>query len=242
MNKIAIIFIGTEKYAEFFTNFYSSCEKKFIRNIEKDYFVFTDASFEGEIPSNIKIKNINHKSWPNITLDRYETILKYSEELTLYDWVIYIDSDMIINQDIKEDEILSDSEYIGVFHPGYYKKDVVMPYERRKQSTAYIEEDGKIYWQGCLWGGKSKSVIKLCKQLYENIEIDKQNNIVAIWHDESHLNKYFLENIEKVNTLTPEYAFPEVYDFYGNDKVYTGVDPNNRKIIHLYKNNSLYHQ
>ena len=41
--KIAILYICTGKYNQFFNDFYSSCESKFLKGrADKEYFVFTD--------------------------------------------------------------------------------------------------------------------------------------------------------------------------------------------------------
>jgi len=237
--KVGILFIGTGNYINYFSDYYDNCEKYFLPNSNKTYFCFTDADFEGEVPSNIKVVYTEHESWPNPTLKRFHTILKEKQSYYDLDYLIYLDSDMLVNEIILEDEILHDSDFIGVHHPGFYKKDQMMPYERRKNSEAYVDIQGEIYWQGCLWGGKANSVIELCEILSNRIDKDLEKNIIAEWHDESHLNKFFLENILKVKTLQPEYAFPEVYDT-DQDRIinYPNIDSKKRKIIHLLKNHS----
>ena len=49
-----------------------------------------------------------------------------------------------------------------------------------------------------------------------------------MWHDESQINKFFIENEDEVNALPPDYAYPECFPHYTYD----------RKIIHLAKDNS----
>ena len=51
------------------------------------------------------------------------------------------------------------------------------------------------------------------------------------FNDESHMNKYFIENKDLVHTLGPEYAYPEVFAGYCD------FEP---KIVHLAKDNSKY--
>ena len=238
MYKVGILFIGTAKYANYFSNYYDKCEKYFLPNSEKKYFCFTDAEFEGEIPSNIEILLTKHEPWPYSTLKRFHIILDHRDKFLDLDYLIYLDADMLVNEEILESEMLTDKDFIGVNHPGYYKKEQSMPYERRKISEAYIDVPGEIYWQGCLWGGKTNSVVELCEVLSKRIDIDLSKDIIAEWHDESHLNKFFFENLNRVYALTPEYAFPEVYDTDPNKLIsYPNIDPDNRKIIHLLKNN-----
>ena len=60
-----------------------------------------------------------------------------------------------------------------------------------------------------------------------------KKNVIAVWHDESHINKYFIEQKKQVNVLGPEYAYPEVFAEHCN------FEP---KIVHLAKDNSKYHK
>ena len=117
-----------------------------------------------------------------------------------------------------------------------------MPYERRKISEAYVDINGEMYWQGCLWGGQGKQVIQLCETLASRVDKDLKKDVIAEWHDESHLNKFFIENQERVYSLGPEYAFPEAY-YSDPDRMYNypHIDPDKKKIVHLLKNNSIMH-
>lgn len=239
MYKVGILFIGTANYINYFFDYYDKCEEYFLLNSEKKYFCFTDAEFGGDVPSNIEVIYTEHESWPYSTLKRFHIISNNRDKFEDFDYLIYLDADMLVNEQILESEILSDKEFLGVYHPGFYKKDQSMPYERRKISEACVFTDDKIYWQGCLWGGKTNSVIELCDVLSKRIDSDLDKGIIAEWHDESHLNKFFLENSNQVHTLNPEYAFPEVYDTDIDKGLnYPNIDPNNRKIIHLLKNHS----
>jgi Glycosyltransferase family 6 len=118
---------------------------------------------------------------------------------------------MIINMRVGK-EILPGKEndyLIGVNHPCFYNKmNSEFSYERRENSTAYIPYgSGKSYFQGCISGGRAEEYLIMSKEIQENIDIDLKNEVVAIWHDESHLNKYFLNRKPKI--LPPSYAYPE---------------------------------
>ena len=110
--------------------------------------------------------------------------------------------------------------------------DYTGTFETNPKSEAYVKEPTpKNYYQGCLWGGQIKNVIPMMKTLKERVDKDYENDIIAVWHDESHLNKYLIENSSMVHTYGPEYAYPELF------KDQCTFNP---KIVHLAKDNSEY--
>jgi histo-blood group ABO system transferase len=64
------------------------------------------------------------------------------------------------------------------------------------------------YFAGGFNGGSSIEFLKMCDKISTNIEKDLQNGYIAIWHDESHLNRYFLDN-PPTKILDPGYCYPE---------------------------------
>jgi hypothetical protein len=82
------------------------------------------------------------------------------------------------------------------------------PIETNPQSTAYIEPGAAThYLMGGLNGGVAKNYLQLMKDINRNIDEDLSRNIIAIWHDESHLNKYLLG--KKIKILGTEYGYPQ---------------------------------
>ena len=76
MNKVAILYIATDKYIVFWEDFYKSYEKYFLNNSEIHYYVFTDAEdilFQDD--SRVHVKKIKHMEWPYGTLMRYHIFL-----------------------------------------------------------------------------------------------------------------------------------------------------------------------
>ena len=94
-DKIALVFIGTDKYLKFLPKWYETCEDLFLPDIQKQYFVFSDGEMI-DVPDNMSFYPTEHRPWPFITLLRFNTILKAEKELKEYDWVVFLDADMVV--------------------------------------------------------------------------------------------------------------------------------------------------
>lgn len=228
---VAIIFIGTNKYLNFFPKYYETCEELLFPGVKKQYYVFTDGGIFGdEIPDHITAIKIPHKEWPSITLERFHTILLAEELIQEHDWLLFLDADMRVDAIVNSEEVLNDEkDFIAVHHPCHYNTGTG-DFERRPESEACITGNPLQYYQGCLWGGKMEAVIPMMKLLRDRVDKDYSNDIIAVWHDESHLNRFFIENQDRVHALPPDYAYPECFPQY----------PYQRKIVHLAKDNSSY--
>ena len=228
---VAIIFIGTNKYLNFFPKYYETCEELLFPGVKKQYYVFTDGGIVGdEIPDHITAIKIPHKEWPSITLERFHTILLAEELIQEHDWLLFLDADMRVDAVVNSEEVLNDEkDFIAVHHPCHFNTGTG-DFERRPESEACITGNPLQYYQGCLWGGKMEAVIPMMKLLKERVDKDYSNDIIAVWHDESHLNRFFIENQDRVHALPPDYAYPECFPNY----------PYERKIVHLAKDNSSY--
>jgi hypothetical protein len=236
---LAVIFIGTGKYINFLPSWYESCEKNLVPNTEKEYFVFTDGVLEGA-PDNVNHITQEHLPWPYITLERFKYIGKVSHNFSKFDYILFLDADTRVVETITEEELFTDKKYIGVHHPCHYLK--MQPhnkfpgaFETREDSKAGIVDgdDTSVYFQGCVWGGKMPYIVDMINELTNRTQDDLDRNVIAIWHDESQMNKFFSERREDVHVLGPEYAYPEVFSSSCN------FDP---KIVHLAKDNSKYQQ
>ena len=92
--KVAITFIGTNKYLDFLPKYYENIEKYFLPNSEKTIFAFTDGELN-DTPDNLKVYHQEHLEWPFITLKRFEIINKAREEIDKHDWLVFIDADAL---------------------------------------------------------------------------------------------------------------------------------------------------
>jgi hypothetical protein len=230
--KVTIGFIGTRRYFSFFPKFYASCMDLLLVGCDRRFLVFTDAQ-SAEWPWNCKVYPIEHQEpWPLMTLKRFEILLKAEQEISRTDWFIYLDADMLVTAKLTEADLFSSTHPLfGVQHPAYYGTSAGT-FESNPRSRAYVPETAErsTYWQGCLWGGRPGNVLPMLKTLSSWVQDDLEEGVIAVWWDESHLNKFFVDNRHLVNTLSPSFAFPACNPH----------SPFDRKIVHLEKNDNEY--
>jgi len=208
---VAILYICTGRYSVFWDNFYKSTEKYFLSNHKKEYFVFTDQEIS---PINNKVHIIYQKKlgWPYDTLLRFHMFYEISELLAKFNYIFFLNANMQCLVPIT-DEILPQKEgLMAVLHPGFFNKSrMQFTYETNPDSLACIHsEEGEHYFMGGFNGGKSKNYLDLIYLLASNIEKDLEKGIIAIWHDESHLNRYLVDKPTKV--LNPSYGYAEGWE------------------------------
>lgn len=224
--KICILVVATNRYTTFVQRLLDDVEKYFLNGHDIYCLLFTDQDVETS--ENIKVSKIEHKLWPEPALKKYNYINSESEYLKNFDYLYLFDADVGIVDNIGE-EVMQD--LVGVLHPYKimdYKE--TYPYEKREESTAYIPDDKhNKYYAAAFVGGKSENFLKMAKVISEQVEQDERNGIIAKWHDESHLNKYFNDN--PPIDLSPSYMFPE--ELIGNSQY-----PFEPKIIALKKESS----
>ena len=229
MEKIAIVTIATGKYISLFENLKSTIFDKFLVDHEKTIFLYTDCDYPETI--NVKVKKILHLPWPLNTILRFNYFNTVIDELKQYDLIYYMDSDIIVNDLIDDEIIPKHNEIIAVQH--YWYENLIGTYEtKNEKSTAYVDENNLSvgqYCQACFFGAKTIDFIKMNSTLNKNVIQDFKNNTIAIWHDESHLNKYLL-NVP-CKRLHSGYAHPSVYDNILNKNIVKLLHKNSNGII-----------
>jgi hypothetical protein len=207
-----------------------TANKNLFPDIEKKYFVFTDSD---EILGENTDKNITkikteHREWPYNTLLRFQIFDNNKTLFSNCDYLFFFNANTLFLDVIETEELLpnedeqflvalSNQDYIVCENPNKFT------YDRNHLSTAYIPfGEGNYYYRGGLNGGRTSEYLELIKTCKDNINTDLQNNVIAVWHDESHLNKYLLEKNIKV-----------VYTKYG--KAEEWKKPKGAKIIFLDK-------
>lgn len=182
----------------------------------------------------VRVHEIPNLEWPRATLDRYSLICQFQKEFT-EDFILHMDADMYIHQDFlaqfESKKLMSDVALVS--HPGYWRKnearfrkglsrqkikDVIRilrlgglgDWETNRNSLAFVERRlRKVYVCGGVWFGKRSAIIEMCEELSFAIEKDFENNLVARWHDESHINKWATQH--QFDLLDPAFCFSTNY-------------------------------
>lgn len=212
--RVAILYICTGPYSIFWKQFFDSAQQFLLPGTEKYYFVFTDNT--AIVPGgNVRVIHQAHLGFPHGTLIRFDLFLEIEEPLRKFDYIYFFNSNMHFVAPVGSEIIPVNSNpgLVGTIHPGYYKSHPIwFPYERNPDSTAFFErKSGRYrYFMGGLNGGTSEAFLKLSRECSRNIHFDLENNIIAVYHDESHLNCYFAD--KDVLELSPSYGYPEGWE------------------------------
>lgn len=207
--KIALLYICTGLYDVFWEDFHRSVEAYFLPQAEKNYYVFTDSSKIAE-SDRVHVVPQERLPWPYATLFRFKMFNRITEALRPYDYLFFANANLLM-EDTIGDEILPENEGLcAVSHPGYWavKDPALFTYERNPASTAYIPRgEGTRYFMGGFNGGKVSAYLEMSRELEASIDQDLGMGIIAVWHDESHLNRYLKDRSPLV--LDPGYGYPE---------------------------------
>jgi len=223
--RIAVVCIClNSRYWEYLPPMIASARKFFLKGHDVDFIAWTDMPKDTKIDA--KIIPTEPFQWPLPTLHRYHLFLREEKLLEEYDFIYYIDADMLFVSPVR-DEVLGD--LVGAVHPMYYTRQMINPpYEPNDKSTAFIPRPGRViteggkkrfqplYFAGGFQGGRSDEFIKAMKVMKARIDEDfSKNNYIAIWNDESHWNRYCFENPPTV-VLNPSYVYPDslIKDYY----------------------------
>ena len=187
--------------------------------------------------TSVKVFEIPPYKWPEATLLRYQIFESHMDELN-FDILMHLDADMLFASspwDRIRKQLISSSICL-VEHPGFWRpmgkrriflylsnpllrlRDLrlklkiggIGAWEIRRISSAYVEKNlRRTYVCGGTWFGLNVPVVDLLKTLAENVRLDLDKKIIAVWHDESHLNKWSAENLHSFEN--PELCFDETY-------------------------------
>jgi histo-blood group ABO system transferase len=224
--QVGLLVIATNRYIEFVGPLWESAKKFFMVGTPHriTMFVFTNMP---KVPEGTVRIQQEHSAWPMPTLMRYHTFVKNEEPLKNMDYLFYCDADMRFEASVGE-EIFGD--LVATRHPGFWDKPYPFfsqSYEKRPQSMAYMPPGyGKAYYAGGFNGGRADRYLAMAKEIKGWIDQDMAKGIIAVWHDESHMNKYLASHPPTIE-LSPAYCYQE-----------EATLPFPRKLVALKKNHS----
>lgn len=195
--KVLLHIIATNKYDRYIQGILESARKYFLTDHEIKFVVYTDSEdFLNSSDPNLITFRISHENWPAPTLKRFHYFSLAMDLIKESDFSFYIDVDSLFIKNIGISDLgISDNfkGMIGTLHPGYYGRRGTPEY--RPESLAHIpHEINNLYFCGGFFGGSSLEFAKAISTMRDNIDSDFDRGIIAIWHDESHLNRYFVDN------------------------------------------------
>jgi histo-blood group ABO system transferase len=209
--EIHLLVIATNKYIGYLEGILDSADKFFMKNHNVKFDVFTDRLHDTRLLlqnkpyfENVNLLHVEHRPFPYSTLNRFHFFQKHQEYIKSGDYYFYVDVDCLFKQEVP-DSILANK--VAVQHCGFVRERG--SYESNPKSTSYVApNEGTTYFGGGFWGFSKASFWRLVYSAVDMIDTDAGNGIVPIWHDESVLNKYLLDNPPDI-TLSPSYHYPE---------------------------------
>lgn len=213
--KVAILYIATGRYQIFWEYFYRSAEKFLLEDCDKQYFIFTDSEhiFGSDKYSNINVIQQNKLGWPLDTLMRFNIFLTIKDKLSQFDYIFFFNANTEILKPIYRKDILpvnSENLVLAIQPHMFHKNKNNYTYDRNANSLAYIPYgSGQFYVTGALNGGKAKDYLNMCETLNERIKRDLAHDVIALWHDESHLNCYIIGR-DDLKILSPYFTRGEL--------------------------------
>jgi hypothetical protein len=234
IESVDVVSVATNGYEKYFVNLVTSADKYLTTKKNAIFHIFTDNP-EKIMKNCVELKNVTicyHNipsyQWPEATLIRYRLICENQAHF-LSQVILYLDADMLFKSFVGP-ELYPENWKNGlafVQHPGYWSKNWKLTFspryffkfikyggigtwETRESSSAFTERKfRRVYCCGGIWMGKRERLIDFARLMFESVEIDEKNGVIAVWHDESHLNKFVAYN--NVTVLSPEYCYDSKY-------------------------------
>uniref|UniRef100_W5LZA7 Alpha 1,3-galactosyltransferase 2 n=2 Tax=Lepisosteus oculatus TaxID=7918 RepID=W5LZA7_LEPOC len=213
---VALTVFAVGKYLDtYLKDFLTSAERYFMVGLRVTYYIFTDdptkvpqvALAPGREVVTLQVER--HRRWQDISMMRMKSIADTIESQVRHraQYVFCLDVDQVFVGRFGT-EALGDS--VALMHAFFYRTPKFRyTYDQNPKSEAFMEK-GDIYYHAAVFGGTWQNVKRLTESCYKGIMKDKENQVEALWHDESHLNKYFWIH-KPTKVLSPEYCWaPEI--------------------------------
>ena len=210
-----IVTVLGRSYASFLQRLITSADKYFMNGQNVTNFMFTDDLSLGrsiKTKRRIVATEVKGNGWPCNTLLRFGSINTHRKQFANMHFLFALDVDVYL-EDMVDTEILEN--LVGTLHVHYYLSSrASYTYDNNPLSTAYIHKsEGEYYFAGGFFGGCRNAIIQMAETIVRNVKKDlKEYHYIALWHDESHLNRYFIDNLP-TKILSPEYLSTPYHKF-----------------------------
>ncbi|XP_031423518.1 alpha-1,3-galactosyltransferase 2-like isoform X2 [Clupea harengus] len=211
---VALTVFAVGRYLDaYLKDFLRSAEIYFMVGLPVTYYVFTD------VPEKVPALNLapgrelkvfaveRHSRWQDISMMRMKSIMEVIDTHIRHhnQYVFCMDVDQVFGGRFGA-EALGDS--VALLHAYYYHRfRYMLTYDQNPKSQAYMaESQGDFYYHAAVFGGSWQRVRQMTEACYRGIIKDKDNGVEALWHDESHLNKYLWQH-KPSRVLSPEYCW-----------------------------------
>lgn len=217
--KVGVFYVVTGNYKMFFEEFYNTARKYLFNKNKVTYYVYTDDLdyFEKYNKNNdIKLTLIEHKPFPYPTLYRYHFFKRNISDWGEQDLLLFFNANTVFRKNISAELLPRVEQQVKLLTLPVYngKTYIELPFEKRKESVAYIPFDLSInyrYVQGGFIGAYTNLFKELVTFMIDLTEKDKTNNIIPTWHDESYLNKFAYTYPNNIDYLKQNIYLPEEY-------------------------------
>lgn len=230
---LGILTVATNIYIDYWRNMVLSLDKRIEKNQNCVVHIFTDQPEKAKLIQaelvnlQVQIHVIPSYGWPDATIRRYEIFSNFASNIG-EKVLMHLDADMLVVENFFDEitSIAQQGSMILVAHPGFWNKKVNIKrrviqfllglssqtgsWEQRKESEAFVERKmRKAYVCGGAWAGNRNIFFEMVDKLSDSVAQDSNNGVTAVWHDESHLNKWASEN--KFLQLSPSYCYVMEY-------------------------------
>ncbi|XP_062316565.1 alpha-1,3-galactosyltransferase 2-like [Osmerus eperlanus] len=212
-SSVALTVFAVGRYLDvYLETFLLSAELHFMLALPVTYYVFTDVPAkvpnlqlaEGRRLKVIKVQK--HSRWQDVSMIRMRAIADAINDIRhTSSYVFCFDVDQLFVGRFGSEAL---GESVALLHAYYYHRPRgLFSYDRNPSSTAYMKAGaGDFYYHAAVFGGTWQTVLALTESCYQAILEDKSRGVEALWHDESHMNKYlWLHKPSRV--LSPEYCW-----------------------------------
>ena len=227
---ISIFVIATKSYLDYALTLIDSARKWHVGESRVQFILLTDRNTDllrvATTSSFFTFDSFQIPSygWPEATLLRFHLMWEHWSHVA-GSIVVYLDADTKIVAPLNFQDLSQFCNHplsngiTPVLHPGYYKRSPALnlifrtrfgPWETNRKSTAYISNNHREHYVcgGVFWGLRD-AFHQLCVEIKSQIDKDSGNNVIAKWHDESHLNKWLTTHPTML--ATPEWAYAPGY-------------------------------